>query len=205
MTDIINLFTCTVLYIFLAYGPIVFIPLTFPFMWFIERAGLKVTVVSSAWILAFAGVIRCFVPISPNGTYWTILFHVAHILNAAVGLPVMIAPPRLSSIWFPPKQRTFATAIAAMSQSIGVALAFIIIPFLTQSYGIHTMLYVQAEMGLFVALLATIYFPSRPPTPPSVTATAKRENFITSLKLLLCNGSFLLIALSGGIVSGGNM
>ena len=174
-------------------------------MWFIEYVGLRVTVVSSSWILAFAGVIRCFVPISPNGTYWTILFHIAHILNGVVGLPILIAPPRLSSVWFLPKERTFATAIATMSQNIGIALAFIIVPFLTQSYGIRTMLIVQAEMGLFVALLATIYFPPRPPTPPSVTANTEREHFITSIKLLLCNGSFLLIAISGGIVSGGNM
>ena len=122
-----------------------------------------------------------------------------------VGLPVMIAPPRLSSVWFPPKQRTFATAFANTAQSIGVALAFIIIPYLTRHYDIHTMLYVQAEMGLFVALLATIYFPAHPPTPPSYSATTERTKFLSSIKALACNRPFIVLGLSGGLVNGGTM
>ena len=120
------------------------------------------------------------------------------------GAPIMSAPPRLSSVWFPPKERTFATAVMVGAQSIGIALAFIIIPYLTRHYDIHTMLYVNAELGLFVALLATIYFPPRPLTPPSQSATTDRIKFWSSLKALMCNRAFLVLAISGGLITGGN-
>ncbi len=171
-------------------------------MWFLDRFGLRVSVLSSSWLLAIGTGIRCFVP---DGTKWTFVFHIGHFMVGIVGLPVMMAPPRLSSVWFPPKQRTFATAIANTAQGMGVALAFIIIPYLTRHYGIHTMLYVQAEMSLFVALLATIYFPAQPPTPPSYSATTERSKFLSSMKALACNRAFIVLGLSGGLVNGGAM
>ena len=171
-------------------------------MWFLDRFGLRVSIIAGSWILAFATGIRCFVP---DGSKWTFLFHIGHFLIGVVGLPVMMTPPRLSSVWFPPKQRTFATAITAMAQSVGVALAFITIPYLTRHYDVHTMFYVQAEIGLFVALLATIYFPARPPTPPSYSATTQRTKFLSAMKALMCNRAFIVLSISGGLVTGGNM
>ena len=171
-------------------------------MWFLDRFGLRVSILSGCWLLAIATGIRCFVP---DGTTWTFLFHVAHYMVGVVGLPVMMTPPRLSSVWFPPNQRTFATAVATMAQSVGVTVAFITIPYLTRHYDIHTMLYVQAEMGLFIALLATIYFPSQPPTPPSISATTTRTKFVSSMKALVCNRAFIVLGISGGLVTGGTM
>ena len=192
--------TCT--HIYIAYGPIVFILLVFPFIWFLDRFGLKVAMLSGVWMLSVGTGIRCFVP---SGSRLNFIFHIAHIMIGAVGPHVMIMPPRLSSLWFPPKQRTFATAVTTMAQSVGVALGFIIVPYLTRQYDIHTMLYVQAELGLFVALLATIYFPSRPPSPPSHSAHSQRINFFSSLKALVCNPSFIVLVISGGLINGANM
>jgi FLVCR family MFS transporter len=180
-----------------------FIPTSFIYMWFLDRFGLRVSVLSSAWLLAIGMVIRCFVPSVP-GTKWIFLIHLGHIAIGIVGPPVMNSPPRLSSVWFPPKQRTFATAVVVMSQSAGLALGFIIVPYLTRHYDIHTMLYVTAEMAVFAALLATIYFPARPPTPPSPSAGTERTNFLPSLKALMCNRSFIVLAISGGLITGGN-
>ena len=173
-----------------------------PFIWFLDRFGLKVSMLSGVWILAVGTGIRCFVP---SGSKWKFVFHIGHIMIGIVGPHVMIMPPRLSSVWFPPEQRTFATAVTTMAQSVGVALGFIIVPHLTRQYDIHTMLYVQAELGLFVALLATIYFPSHPPTPPSHSAHSERMEFVSSLKALVCNPSFLVLVVSGGLVNGANM
>lgn len=186
----------------IAYGPIVFIPLTFPFMWFVEKVGLKITIVSSAWVLAIGCGIRCFVPDTPEGKPWIFLLHIGQMLNAAVGLPVMIAPPRMSALWFPASQRTFATAAMMVAETIGVSLSFVVIPYLTRRYDIHTMLYVQAEIGLFIALLATIYFPNHPANAPSQTAAADRISFLDSMKQLMRNRSFLMLAISGGLIQG---
>lgn len=172
-------------------------------MWFLDRFGLRISMLSGSWILAIGMGIRCFVP-DGQGSKWTILIHFGHIMIGIAGPLALITPPRLSSVWFPPKQRTFATSIMVMAQSIGIALAFIVIPYLTQHYSIHTMLYIQTELGLFVALLATIYFPPHPPTPPSQSATIDRMRFWPSLKSLMCNRAFIMLAISGGLVTGGN-
>ena len=148
--------------------------------------------------------IRCVVPTAPHayGTYWIILIHIGQLLNGFVGVPIMTIPTKLSSMWFPPKERTFATAVTNTAQALGVAIGFVTVPYLTRTYDIHTMLYVEAEIALFIALLATIYFPSRPPTPPSVSADEQRSTFVSSLKALMTNKAFILLACSGGIVQG---
>ena len=171
-------------------------------MWFIEKAGLKITIVGSAWILAIGCALRCFVPYTPHTKPWIFLIHIGQMMNAAVGLPVMIAPPRLSSVWFPPSQRTFATAAMMTAETFGIAISFISIPYLTRTYDMHTMLYVEAEIALFIALIASIHFPNHPSTAPSQTASTERFNFKDSLKSLLTNRSFLMLAISGGLIQG---
>ena len=91
-----------------------------------------------------------------------------------------------------------------MAQFTGIALGFIVIPYLTRHYDIHTMFYVTAEMAMFSALLVTIYFPAHPPTPPSPSAETERTTFLFSLKALMCNRAFIVLAISGGLVTGAN-
>lgn len=184
-----------------AYEPIFFIPITVIYMWFLDRFGLRISVLTSAWILAIGIGIRCVVP---DNSKWVFLIHIGHAMIGIVGPPLLISPPRLSSVWFSPRHRTWATAVPVIARSVGIALAFITIPYLTRHYNIHTMLYVQAETGLFVAIIASIYFPAKPPTPPSQSAHLDRIRFWSSLKVLICNRSFLMLVISGGLVAGGN-
>ena len=131
--------------------------------------------------------------------------HLGHILIGYAGLPVMILPPKISSVWFPPKERVFATAVAVTFQSVGVALGFVMNPYITQVYDIRTMLIVQAELSVFIAIFFTIYFPPRPPTPPSASAEEDRMGFVDSLKKLSRNRSYIVLVLSGGIIMGGSL
>ena len=50
------------------------------------------------------------------------------LLNGLAGPVTQAAPPLLSASWFPPAQRTTATAVAALCGSLGVALSFVIGP-----------------------------------------------------------------------------
>ena len=50
------------------------------------------------------------------------------LLNGLAGPVTQAAPPLLSAAWFPPEQRTTATAVAALCGSLGVALSFVIGP-----------------------------------------------------------------------------
>lgn len=50
------------------------------------------------------------------------------------GPVVMSAPSVISAVWFPPKQRTTATAVTAMSTHWGVAVSFVLGPMLVSDY-----------------------------------------------------------------------
>jgi FLVCR family MFS transporter len=47
-------------------------------------------------------------------------------LNGAAGPVAMAASPVLSSVWFPPNERTTATAISSTLNYLGVALSFVV-------------------------------------------------------------------------------
>ncbi|XP_019850326.1 PREDICTED: disrupted in renal carcinoma protein 2 homolog [Amphimedon queenslandica] len=185
-----------------AYSPMCFVVLIVPFTWFLQKFGVKIVGVSAAWILAIGCTIRVFIPFVPEASNWIWVMHIGHILIGYVGLPVMILPPIVSSAWFRPKERTLTTAISVCAQAFGQAVGFVMISFLTKHYGIRTMLYVMAELGVFVAALFTIYFPSKPPTPPSVSAEKDRTSFALSFKKLICNPGYILLVIGGGIGMG---
>ena len=184
------------------YSPMAFLLLTIPFTWFLHRYGLRIVALGGAWMLAVGCGIRVFIPYVPNAHQWIWVMHIGHVLIGLVGLPIMIMPSKVSAVWFPVNHRSFATAITANAQGFGTGIGFVLIAFLTEQYGIRTMLYVQAEFALFVAILATIYFPSTPPTPPSPSANEERTKFLESLIKLLTNRNFILLALGGGTISG---
>ncbi|XP_063586188.1 solute carrier family 49 member 4 homolog isoform X3 [Penaeus indicus] len=60
------------------------------------------------------------------------------------------------------------------------------------------------DAAIGVALLAAIlvYFPTKPPLPPSVTSSVKRYDFKTSLKEVFRNRDLLLVTISFGITVG---
>ena len=186
----------------LAYSPMCFVLLTIPFAWLLQKLGLQFIGVSGAWLLAIGCIIRCFIPYAPNSSNWLWVMHIAHVLIGYVGLPIMILPPRVSSVWFKPKERTFATSVSVTAQGIGSALAFVMNSYLTEQYDIRTMLYVHAEISVFIALLFTIYFPSAPPTPPSESAQEERTEFLKSFKVLFTKPSYILLIISGGVFTG---
>ena len=146
--------------------------------------------------------IRIFIPYLPSAIHWKWVMHVGHILIGLVGIPFMVMPSKVSAVWFPVNQRSFATAFTTNAQGFGTGVGFVLITFLTEQYGIRTMLYIQAEIALFVAILASIYFPPNPPTPPSPSAKEERSSFLQSMKMLLTNRNFILLALSGGAITG---
>ena len=66
-------------------------------------------------------------------------------------------------------------------------------------------LYMGIDAGVAVALMIAVicYFPAKPPTPPSASASVPRTNFMEGLKSIIKNPNVLLCtfgyAVSGGI------
>ena len=54
------------------------------------------------------------------------LIHVGQFLNGLAGPIAMGAPPAISAEWFPPEQRTTATAISSVANTMGNAVSFLL-------------------------------------------------------------------------------
>ena len=55
-------------------------------------------------------------------------------LNGLAGPVAMAAPPAISAVWFPPEQRTQATAIGVFFGMLGTASGFLLGPNIVPEY-----------------------------------------------------------------------
>ena len=166
------------------------------------------------------GSVLRFIP-TGDVTTSTVLIHFGQVIADFAG-PIAFAPPTLiSSTWFPPHQRTTATAISSVANYIGLAVSFLIgpvfvadikdsnIPKIDDNYPlnstqrdkyqkqINSLLYFEAGLQLFVFLVIAAYYPPKPPKPPSPSAATGRMDFKAGAKTLCKNYNFLLLTAIG--------
>ncbi|XP_038078857.1 solute carrier family 49 member 4 homolog [Patiria miniata] len=114
------------------WGPITYVLTGLLFSWVLDTKGLRVSVVIAA-VLLFLGLgIRCL-PVGINNTKWT-----ANVGQIFIGIasPVLNgAPTILSAAWFPPHQRTTATAVSTTFIYLGFAVSFLIGPQIVTDIG----------------------------------------------------------------------
>ena len=168
--DLANLVSC----FFLTYC--VF---SFPTSWFIERYGLKAGVLAGAWLQVLGCLVR--VAATPSisqptdgsnmdehmhGSLWLLL---AGQVIASLGQAFFVnPPPLLAAIWFGVNERTLATTIACNANTLGIAAAYMLGPFMVDRVAdLPAYMFVCFVASLTTALMASFYFPSAPPTPPS--------------------------------------
>ncbi|XP_004467207.1 solute carrier family 49 member 4 [Dasypus novemcinctus] len=199
------------------WGPIGFLP-CFAFMWLLDKRGLRITVLLTSFLMVLGTGLRC-IPIS-DLMLKRRLIHGGQMLNGLAGPTVMNAAPFLSTTWFSADERATATAIASMLSYLGGACAFLVGPLVVPAPNgtspllaaensrahikdrIETVLY--AEFGVVCLIFSTtlVYFPPRPPLPPSVAAASQRLSYRRSFCRLLSNLRFLMIALAYAIPLG---
>ncbi|CAG5131645.1 unnamed protein product [Candidula unifasciata] len=71
-----------------------------------------------------------------------------------------------------------------------------------QKEGIMHILYAEFAVAGLLLLLVLIYFPSKPPLPPSVSASMPREKYIPGLKMLVRNKQFWVCAMAFSVPAG---
>ncbi len=178
--------------------------------------------VLSSGLQFFGAALRC-IP-TDNNTTTTVLMHCGQFI---IGIAGGMSPAALiSSTWFPPNQRTTATAISTVASYIGTALGFIIapgfvddikdsnIPKVDNHYQlnstqvnmykeqINSLLYSEAGVQFVIFLAIFIYYPRKPKKPPSLSAATVRVDFKNGIKKLFKNYNFLLLATIYGASTG---
>ena len=206
----------------LNWGPIIFIPcLPLTYMLLNKPHGLRKTVLVLA-ITDFIGAALRLVPsilvTTPTSEHVPLImtfFHLGQILNAACGPLVMAPVSQLSCLWFAPHERTRATTIAIFANNFGSAIGFLISPYIVSSpEDCPRLLYVHMGFAFVACVMALIYFPAQPPTPPSAAAELishdpeierdhhKLQVFLRDLWTCLTNPAFVLISTAGGLLYG---
>ena len=92
---------------------------------FTRLGGLRTSIVLGCFMCFFASVLRCIpcffsesVRASNSGAFMWFIY-VAQFINAAAAPFTQASPSLISQTWFPPHQRSTATAIARQSNSVG--------------------------------------------------------------------------------------
>jgi FLVCR family MFS transporter len=189
--------------LWLAWGPICFIPVVFLTSFLLNRdGGLRYTMKSGSVMCAVAACIRILAIIHPKEWYSIAIIHLAQIINACVGPFVMASPSKMSSNWFPPHERTTATALGLVNANLGAATGFLVAPYCVKYFNIQTFIIGEAIWTLIPLVLALIYFPDKPPTPPSAAAELKSVYFKKEIQMLIANPNAVFLITVAGWATG---
>ncbi|EFA79002.1 hypothetical protein PPL_08470 [Heterostelium album PN500] len=159
-------------------GPILYVPFSVVFSWSINRYGIRPNILIASALVAIGGAVRSVPGIFP-------LVIIGQSFNAIAGPFMMTVPTKISNVWFPPEERTFSTAISTVSNFSGSAIGFLLALFATTDTHLKYLLYAEAVSGALIFIAILIYYPEKPPTPPSATALeAERAHQASHIGLL---------------------
>lgn len=181
-------------------------------------------------LIAFLSVLgKCLqaIPVRDNKVR-SILINVGQFIIMAGGPVAIGAPPLVSATWFPPSERTTATAIGTLAGYFGIAMAFAVGPAMVHKdfplpstvsnlSALETIenlakvmnhritQYTIFEVGLCAAvfLCVLLYFPARPPLPPCLSSsTQSTQSTRASFRQVMRDGQFWLLITLAGLVFG---
>ncbi|XP_069980569.1 solute carrier family 49 member 4 [Penaeus vannamei] len=190
------------------WGPITFLIFVAPMCWLMNTRGVRVSVVTCATMMSVGTLLRC-IPAPP--AIFTALCHVCAFLVGTSGTIMLAAPPLLAADWFPPQERTTATAVPIVANQVGSALSYLearvvrapgdsVTPADIRS-DVTTLLSVEAGIAAALLVMTVAYFPSRPSSPPSITSAAPRLEYRATLAAIARNRDVLLVFASYGLSS----
>jgi FLVCR family feline leukemia virus subgroup C receptor-related protein len=140
-------------------------------MWVVDNYGLGNGVHLSALLNCFGVVLRWL------GAYlqsYPILL--SGQIFCASGMAFLdIAGPKLSANWFPPKERTIATAVASGPVFLGLLFGYASAPLLVKTGSdLPAYMLYEAIYGVAAFALAFFFFVGNPPIPPSLSAASEK-------------------------------
>lgn len=216
----------------LNWGPIFAIPvLPFVAAFASTSRGMQRLIYATAWLELVAVSLHLLPELGGKNNvlhpYALYFLHPAHILNSVAGSIVGATVTKMSCLWFAPEERTFSTALLFISNQVGNSAGFLLGPALVKTAGDmpHYLLvqFVCVALGFLCVfpIFPRFYFPARPRDFFPSKAAQEMENeglggstdsltgqhiapatFRDNLRAVGQNRSFLLLALSSGLLTG---
>lgn len=172
---------------------LVYIPVSFPASWCIDRLGLKWGTGIGVIILGLSGFLRIF---AADYT-WLMVFQV----GCAVGQPfVLNSFTKLAGNWFPQEEEALASGLATMSVFLGLAIGMFAPGIIMANYGvgdpakgIQLIVNIYGIFSLAAMLLYVFLVKDKPETPPNPIAAEKKVSMLIGVKSLFMNRDFLFL------------
>eukprot|EP01127_Copromyxa_protea_P020950 TRINITY_DN7080_c0_g1_i1.p1 TRINITY_DN7080_c0_g1~~TRINITY_DN7080_c0_g1_i1.p1 ORF type:complete len:436 (-),score=41.56 TRINITY_DN7080_c0_g1_i1:13-1224(-) len=185
---------------------VVYIPFIVPASWVLSKYNIAVGVLLGgllnavgAWV-RYAGVM---VPVSDMSRYY-IVFAGQTVCSLAQCF-ILQVPPLVANSWFPVHQRALATSISALFNQLGVAIGFLVSPFILKNAteNFPNLLMIVSIICSVAFVLLCLGFRSSPATPPSYSVASKAEAGDVGMKDMfkeVCtNRSFIILFFAYGI------
>ena len=116
------------------WGAVCYLLAAAPSAHLLDVHGLRTASVASAALMLAGSLLRC-VHVVRGSEASSLLMHAGQVINGLAGPIAMSIGPVVSAQWFPPHERTAATALIATSNYGGTALAFVLGPWLVPAKG----------------------------------------------------------------------
>lgn len=181
--DVINWLSTSFLFAFVFASPVV--------LYILSRSGPRLAIIIASVLLLVGNWMR-------YGAMRTVpaSFPLTMAAQVIMGLAqpfVLAAPTRYSDLWFSPRGRVSATALASLANPFGGALGQLIGPFLANSPSDIPSLTLYVAIISSVATIPSIFIPAQPPTPVSASSSYVRPPISKQISLLTSSANFWLL------------
>ena len=166
---------------------IVFIFVSIPASWIIDKYGIKIGVGIGALLTGIFGLMRSMVG---NNYEWALVAQI----GIAVGQPFLLnAITKFAARWFTMGERATATGLASLSMYVGPLGEMILTPYLLNLQGFSGMMNTYGILSIVSALIFIVFSKEKPPTPPCFDYQEERSLVYDGLKDSLKNKNFITL------------
>jgi MFS family permease len=166
---------------------IVYIVVSIPASWVIDKFGIRIGVGIGAAFTGIFGLVRGFA-----GTDYNLLLMAQ--IGIAIGQPFILnAITKLAARWFPMEERATAAGLGTLAMYLGILLGMTLTPYLIIGSGIGGMLYIYGIISILTSIVFIVLIKESPPTAPCLPEQEERSLVYDGFKKTLRTKDFIIL------------
>lgn len=155
---------------------IVFVVVSIPASWIIDKYGIRVGVGIGAAFTGIFGLVRGFATTDFN-------FLLIAQIGIAIGQPFILnAITKFAARWFPIEERATAAGLGTLAMYVGILAGMVLTPYLIIGSGIGGMLYIYGIIAMAAAVIFVVFAKEGPPTAPCRPDQEERSLVLDGLR-----------------------
>jgi MFS family permease len=168
---------------------IVYIPLSIPASWVIDKYGFRLAVSIGAVLMGVFAITRGLA----GANYALVL---ASTIGIAIGQPfLMNSWTKVPAQWFSINERATAVGLVTLANLVGTALGMLLTPILSEQFSVPTVQLIFGGVAAIGAVLFITLSRERPLTPPCPPGMEVRSLMLDGLKQILRSVPFWLFVI----------